>query len=30
MSRRIDHEHRLICRVVEDEIWIAKCRHHYD
>ncbi len=29
-SRRIDHEHRLIYRVVEDEIWIAKCRHHYD
>ncbi|MEX0980987.1 MAG: Txe/YoeB family addiction module toxin [Bacteroidales bacterium] len=29
-SRRIDHEHRLIYRVVEDEIWIAKCRYHYD
>ena len=29
-SRRIDHEHRLIYRVVKDEIWIAKCRHHYD
>jgi toxin YoeB len=29
-SRRIDSEHRLIYRVVEDEIQIAKCRHHYD
>ena len=29
-SRRIDHEHRLIYRVVEDEIRIAKCRFHYD
>jgi toxin YoeB len=29
-SRRIDGEHRLIYRVVEDEIQIVKCRHHYD
>ena len=29
-SRRIDHENRLIYRVSEDQIWIAKCRHHYD
>jgi len=29
-SRRIDHEHRLIYRVVEDEIQIAKCRFHFD
>ncbi len=29
-SRRIDHEHRLIYRVVEDEIQIMKCRFHYD
>ncbi len=29
-SRRINHEHRLIYRVVDNEIWIAKCRHHYD
>lgn len=29
-SRRIDSEHRLIYRLVEDEIQIAKCRHHYD
>jgi len=29
-SRRIDGEHRLIYRVVDDEIQIAKCRFHYD
>lgn len=29
-SRRIDGEHRIIYRVVEDEIWIVKCRFHYD
>jgi toxin YoeB len=29
-SRRIDQEHRLIYKAVEDEIWIAKCRNHYD
>lgn len=29
-SRRIDHEHRLIYRVKDDEIQIAKCRFHYD
>lgn len=29
-SRRIDEEHRLIYRVVDDEIQIAKCRFHYD
>lgn len=29
-SRRIDGEHRLIYRVVDDQIQIAKCRHHYD
>ena len=29
-SRRIDEEHRLIYRVVEHEIQIAKCRFHYD
>lgn len=30
LSRRIDDEHRLIYRVEEDEIQIAKCRFHYD
>ena len=29
-SRRIDEEHRLIYRVSNDEIHIAKCRYHYD
>lgn len=29
-SRRIDEEHRLIYRVLEDEFQIAKCRFHYD
>lgn len=29
-SRRIDGEHRLIYRVVDDEIQIVKCRFHYD
>lgn len=29
-SRRIDVEHRLIYRVNNDEIHIAKCRFHYD
>tara|TARA_R110002050_G_scaffold82590_2_gene176734 strand:+ start:1507 stop:1764 length:258 start_codon:yes stop_codon:yes gene_type:complete len=29
-SRRIDKEHRLIYRVTEEEVLIAKCRFHYD
>jgi toxin YoeB len=29
-SRRIDEEHRLIYKVVDDEILIFKCRFHYD
>ncbi len=29
-SRRIDDEHRLIYRCVDDEIQIVKCRFHYD
>lgn len=29
-SRRIDSEHRLIYKVKDDEILIAKCRFHYD
>lgn len=29
-SRRIDGEHRLIYKVKDDEIHIAKCRFHYD
>ena len=29
-SCRIDVEHRLIYKVKDDEILIAKCRFHYD
>lgn len=29
-SLRIDQGHRLIYRVLEEEIWIVKCRFHYD
>lgn len=29
-SRRIDDQHRLIYRFIDDEIQILKCRHHYD
>ncbi len=29
-SRRIDEEHRLIYRCVNDEIQVVKCRFHYD
>ncbi len=29
-SRRITEEHRLIYRVLNEEIQIAKCRFHYD
>jgi toxin YoeB len=29
-SRRINDEHRLIYKIYEDEIIIAKCRFHYD
>ncbi|MET9593646.1 Txe/YoeB family addiction module toxin [Streptomyces sp. NPDC006516] len=28
-SRRISEEHRLIYRVVEDEVRIVSCRYHY-
>ena len=28
-SRRITDEHRLIYRVVDDEIRVAACRYHY-
>jgi len=29
-SRRINDEHRLIYKIFNDEILIAKCRFHYD
>ncbi|MEO6567775.1 MAG: Txe/YoeB family addiction module toxin [Opitutaceae bacterium] len=28
-SRRIDGEHRIVYRVVGDQIWIAQLRYHY-
>lgn len=28
-SRRINREHRIIYKVFEDQIIVAKCRHHY-
>jgi toxin YoeB len=29
-SRRIDHEHRLVYQVNENELLIYGCRYHYD
>ena len=29
-SRRIDHEHRLVYQVIENELFIYACRFHYD
>ncbi len=29
-SRRINSEHRIIYKVIDDMILIAKCRFHYD
>jgi toxin YoeB len=29
-SRRINDEHRLIYKVVDDEVRIAACRYHYE
>ena len=28
-SRRINDEHRLVYKIVDDEIRIAQCRYHY-
>jgi toxin YoeB len=28
-SRRIDHEHRLVYQVIENELLIYSCRYHY-
>ena len=28
-SRRINREHRLVYKVVDDSLWIAQCRYHY-
>jgi len=29
-SRRINEEHRLVYKVVDDEIRVAACRYHYE
>jgi toxin YoeB len=29
-SRRIDHEHRLVYRVIDGAVEIASCRHRYE
>lgn len=29
-SRRINHEHRLVYQVIENELFIYACRFHYD
>jgi toxin YoeB len=29
-SRRINDEHRLVYKIVDDEIRIAACRYHYE
>ncbi|MBF6192334.1 MULTISPECIES: Txe/YoeB family addiction module toxin [Nocardia] len=29
-SRRITQEHRLVYRIVDDAVWIAKVGKHYD
>jgi toxin YoeB len=29
-SCRITDEHRLVCKVTEDEICIAACQYHYE
>lgn len=28
-SRRLNREHRLVYRVIEDQLQIAQCRYHY-
>jgi len=29
-SRRIDREHRLVYKVIDDDLLIYSCRYHYD
>ena len=29
-SRRINRQHRLVCRIVGDEIWVVSMWTHYD
>ncbi len=28
-SRRIDREHRLVYKIVDDQLFIVQCRYHY-
>lgn len=28
-SRRIDREHRLVYKVVDDTVYVVQCRYHY-
>ncbi len=28
-SRRITSEHRLVYKYIDNEIWVASCRYHY-
>lgn len=28
-SRRIDHEHRLVYQIIQDELLVYACRYHY-
>ena len=28
-SRRIDHQHRLVCKVTDETIIVVQCRYHY-
>jgi toxin YoeB len=28
-SRRIDHEHRLVYRGIDDSVQVLACRYHY-
>ena len=29
-SRRIDHEHRLVYQVIDNDLRIISCKYHYD
>lgn len=29
-SRRIDHEHRLVYQVIDNELLVYSCKYHYD
>lgn len=29
-SRRIDHEHRLVYRIEQNQLQIVQCRYHYN